>query len=58
MKLTDLVRWEHGPQLGYSIEQAVGASKDRLRWMRAAESDYKIPPSIYELTSFAYGTGY
>jgi transcriptional regulator with XRE-family HTH domain len=58
MKLPDLLRWEYGPQLGRSTEQAIGASEDRLRWMRAAKSDYEIALPIYELTSFASGTGY
>jgi transcriptional regulator with XRE-family HTH domain len=58
LKLPDLLRWEYGPQLGRSTEQAIGASEDRLRWMRAAKSDYEISLPIYELTSFASGTGY
>jgi len=58
MKLPDLLRWEYGPQLGRSTEQAIGASEDRLRWMRAAKSDYEVALPIYELTSFASGTGY
>jgi transcriptional regulator with XRE-family HTH domain len=58
MKSPDLLRWEYGPQLGRSTEQAIGASEDRLRWMRAAKSDYEVALPIYELTSFASGTGY
>jgi len=58
MKLPDLLRWEYGPALGRSTEQAIGASEDRMRWMRAAKSDYEIALPLYELSSFASGTGY
>lgn len=58
LKLPDLLRWEYAPALGRSTEQAIGASEDRLRWMRAAKSDYEIALPIYELESFASGTGY
>lgn len=58
MKLPDLLRWEYGPSLGRSTEQAIGASEDRMQWMRAAKSDYEIALPIYELSSFASGTGY
>ncbi len=58
MKLPDLLRWEYGPSLGRSTEQAIGASEDRMQWMRAAKSDYEIALPLYELSSFASGTGY
>lgn len=58
MKLPDLLRWEYEPSLGRSTEQAVGASEDRLRWMREAKSDFEIALPLYELASFAAGTGY
>ena len=58
LKLPDLLRWEYGPSLGKSTEQAIGASEDRLRWMRAAKSDYEIALPLYELASLASGAGY
>lgn len=58
MKQPDLLRWEYGPQLGRSTEQAIGASADRLALMEAAKSDYEIALPLYELESFATGTGY
>ncbi|SMX37260.1 helix-turn-helix domain-containing protein [Octadecabacter ascidiaceicola] len=58
LKLPDLLRWEYGPHLGRSTEQAIGASEDRMRWMRAAKSDYEIALPLDELASFAAGTGY
>jgi len=58
LKLPELLRWEYQPSLGRSTDQAIGASEDRLRWMRAAKSDYEIALPLFELASFASGTGY
>ncbi|AKS45422.1 Helix-turn-helix [Octadecabacter temperatus] len=58
LKLPDLLRWEYGPHLGRSTEQAIGASEDRLRWMREAKSDFEMALPLDELSSFAAGTGY
>lgn len=58
IKLPDLLRWEYGPSLGRSREQAIGASEDRLQLMQEARSDYEIALPLYELSSFASGTGY
>lgn len=58
MKLPDLLRWEYGPSLGRSTEQAIGASADRLNLMQEARSDYEIAIPLYELSAFASGTGY
>lgn len=57
-KLPDVLKWEYGPSLGRSTDQAIGASTDRLEWMREARSDYEIAMPLYELQSFADGTGY
>ncbi len=57
-KTPEVLKWEYEPSLGRSIEQALGASQDRLDWMRQARSDYEIAVPVYELTSFAKGTGY
>ena len=58
MKLPELLAWEYGPSLGKSTEQAIGASADRLHLMQQAQSDYEIALPLYELSSFASGTGY
>lgn len=58
LKTPEMLRWEYEPQLGRTAEQAIGASEDRLRWMRNARSDYEIAVPAHELRSFADGTGY
>ncbi len=58
LKTQALLEWEYAPHLGRTATQAIGASRDRLRWMRNARSDYEIAMPSYELDSFAHGTGY
>ncbi|MFK7751159.1 MAG: helix-turn-helix domain-containing protein [Sedimentitalea sp.] len=58
LKTRDVLEWEYAPHLGRTADQAIGASQDRLTWMRAAGSDYEIALPVYELTSFAQATGY
>ena len=58
LKTDDMLRWEYAPSLGRTTDQAVGASRDRLDWMRAARSDYEIAMPIHECEAFAAGTGY
>jgi hypothetical protein len=58
LKTDAMLRWEYDPHLGKSIEQAVGASQDRLTWMRAARSDYEIALPLHELTAFTEASGY
>ena len=58
MKLPELLAWEYEPSLGKSTEQAIGASADRLDLMQQAQSDYEIALPLYELSSFAAGSGY
>lgn len=58
MKTRALLEWEYTPHLGRTAGQAIGASEDRLAWMRQSQSDYEIAMPIYELHSFAHGTGY
>ena len=58
LKTRDILTWEYTPELGRSTEQAIGASEDRLTWMRAARSDYEIALPLHELDSFARGEGY
>ena len=58
LKTPEVMRWEYSPSLGRTTEQAIGASQDRLTWMRSARSDYEIAMPLHELDSFASGTGY
>jgi transcriptional regulator with XRE-family HTH domain len=58
LKTEAVLRWEYEPHLGKTTDQAIGASEDRLEWMRRAGSDYEIAMPLYELASFARGQGY
>lgn len=58
LKTRAMLEWEYTPQLGRSAEQAIGASQDRLAWMRGARSDYEIALPLHELAAFAQGCGY
>ncbi|MBL1435092.1 MAG: helix-turn-helix transcriptional regulator [Rhodobacteraceae bacterium] len=58
LKTSELLRWEYQTQIGKTPDQAVGAMKDHLSWMRLQHSDYEIAMPLYELQSFAAGTGY
>lgn len=58
LKTRDMLIWEYAPQLGRSTDQAIGATQDRLEWMRNSNSDYEIALPLHELVSFARGEGY
>ena len=58
LKTRAMLEWEYAPHLGRSTDQAIGASEDRMAWMRAARSDYEIALPIHELESFARAEGY
>jgi transcriptional regulator with XRE-family HTH domain len=58
LKTRAMLEWEYAPHLGRSTDQAIGASEDRMAWMRAARSDYEIALPLYEIESFARGEGY
>ena len=58
LKTDDILRWEYAPSRGKTTEQAMGASNDRLEWMRSARSDYEIAIPLHEVESFARGDGY
>lgn len=58
LKTEEMLAWEYGPHLGRTAQQAIGASRDRLDWMRTAGSEYEIAMPIYEIDSFIRGTGY
>ena len=57
-KTVDMLRWEYAPSLGKTIDQAIGASTDRLNWMRGARSDYEIALPLAELDAFTRAEGY
>lgn len=58
LKTREILEWEYSPHLGRTTKQAIGASEDRLTWMRGAQSDYEIAFPLHELTSFARAEGY
>ena len=58
LKTRAMLEWEYGPQLGRTPAQAITASEERLAFMRASKSDYEIALPIFELHSFAKGTGF
>lgn len=58
LKTRDLLRWEYEPHLGRTVDQAIGASEDRLAWMRGARSDYEIAIPLHEVAAMARGEGY
>ena len=58
LKTRDMLRWEYAPELGRTTEQAIGASEDRLNWMRGLRSDYEIAMPVHELSNFARAEGY
>ncbi|MCF6316551.1 MAG: helix-turn-helix transcriptional regulator [Marinosulfonomonas sp.] len=58
LKTHDMLVWEYSPQLGRSTEQAIGATQDRLGWLRANNSDYEMAIPLHEMASFARGEGY
>lgn len=58
LKTDAILEWEYSPHPGRTTAQAIGASQDRLNWMRASQSDYEIALPLHELASFAGATGY
>jgi hypothetical protein len=58
LKTHEMLEWEYSPHLGRTTRQAIGASQDRLSWMRAAQSDYEIALPLFEIESFAAAEGY
>ena len=58
LKTRAVLEWEYSPHLGKTADQAIGASEDRLVWMRQSRSDYEIAMPLHEIDSFARGTGY
>ncbi|MFQ1701766.1 helix-turn-helix domain-containing protein [Loktanella agnita] len=58
LKTPEMLRWEYAPSVGKTIDQAIGASGDRLNWMRQSRSDYELALPLTELGAFARAEGY
>lgn len=58
LKTRAMLEWEYAPHLGRTADQAIGASEDRLAWMRRSQSDYEIAMPAHEIDAFTRGTGY
>ncbi len=58
LKTQAVLRWEYEPHLGITVDQAIGATEDRLEWMRSAGSDYEVAMPIHEIEAFARAEGY
>ncbi|EYD75484.1 hypothetical protein Rumeso_02967 [Rubellimicrobium mesophilum DSM 19309] len=58
LKTPEILHWEYEPALGRTVEQSIGASRDRLDWMRGAQSDHEIALPLHELASFSRAQGY
>ena len=52
LKTPQMLAWEYEPSLRKTTDQAIGASKDRLDWMKSAKSDYEIAIPLHEMRSF------
>lgn len=58
LKTEDMMRWEYEPHMGRTTEQAIGAARDRLDWMRRSLSDFEIAMPLFEVESLVNATGY
>jgi transcriptional regulator with XRE-family HTH domain len=58
LKTEAVLRWEYEAFLGRTPDQAIGAERDRVTFLRAASSDYEIAVARHELEAFAAGEGY
>ena len=57
-KIREMLEWEYADALQRTTEQAIGASEDRLRWIRESPGDYELAIARHEVESFARGEGY
>ncbi len=58
LKTERMLRWEYADYMDRTTEQVVGASRDRLDWMRQQMSDFEIAMPLYEVESLIHATGY
>jgi transcriptional regulator with XRE-family HTH domain len=58
LKTEAMLRWEFSEFLEKTPDQAIGATMDRLDWLRDGTSDYEIAVPLHEIETFARGEGY
>ena len=58
LKTPEMLAWDYEPSLRKTTEQAIGARKARLDWMKSAKSDYEIAIPLHEMRSFVQAEGY
>jgi transcriptional regulator with XRE-family HTH domain len=58
LKTEAMLKWEYGDFLSKTSEQAIGAMRDKVGWLRSRVADYEIAAPIHELQSLARGDGY
>jgi transcriptional regulator with XRE-family HTH domain len=58
LKTAGTLRWEYGPHVGRTADQAIGAAVDRLDWFDRHGSDYEFAVPVHEIESMARGEGY
>ena len=58
LKTEAVLKWEYGDFLSKTPDQAIGAMRDHLDWVRSGGSDYEIAAPVHEFESFARGDGY
>lgn len=58
LKTEQVLRWEYGPQVGRTPDQAIGAVDDRLDLFERRLSDYELAIPQHEMVSFARAEGY
>lgn len=58
LKTEQVLRWEYAAFHGKTPDQAVGATMDKLEWLRSGSSDYEIALPLHEVRAFAAGEGY
>ncbi|MDJ0629534.1 MAG: helix-turn-helix transcriptional regulator [Rhodobacter sp.] len=58
LKTREMLEWEYRPHLGRTTDQAIGASEDKLEFMRQSRSDFEIAVPRHEVECLARGEGY
>ncbi len=57
-KIQAMLEWEYADARNRTIEQAIGASADRMALIRSASSDIEVAIARHELDSMVRGEGY
>ena len=58
LKINALLRWEYGPFLGKTPDEAILSNAELVAWIDSGQSDFEIALPRHHLTEFAAGTGY